>query len=63
MVDGSTALVDDAYLRDFIRNPQARAVKGFAQVMPKIELSDAELAALTDYIRSYGRAPTAEAQR
>jgi cytochrome c oxidase subunit 2 len=63
MTDGSTALVDDAYVKDFIRNPQARAVKGFAQVMPKIDLSDAELAALTDYIRSHGSAPAAEAQR
>ena len=57
MRDGSTALVDEAYLRGFIRDPQARGVKGFAPVMPKIELSDEELAALVAYIQSLGSAP------
>ncbi len=56
MVDGSTALVDEAYVKDFIRNPQARAVKGFPKVMPKIELTDDEVTALTAYIRSAGNA-------
>jgi cytochrome c oxidase subunit 2 len=56
MVDGSTALVDEAYVKDFIRNPQARAIKGFAQVMPKIELTDDEVTALAAYIRSTGKA-------
>ncbi|MDB5762131.1 MAG: coxM [Herminiimonas sp.] len=54
MADGSTALVDEAYLKDFIRNPQARVVKGFAPIMPKIEMTDDELAALVAYIKSYG---------
>ena len=62
MVDGSTALVDDAYLRDFIRNPQARAVKGFAQVMPKIDMAEAELSALAAYIKSHGSAPIEKAR-
>ena len=63
MTDGSTALVDDAYLKAFIRNPQARAVKGFAPVMPKIELTDDELAALAAYIKSHGSAPAIETAR
>jgi cytochrome c oxidase subunit 2 len=63
MVDGSTALVDEAYLKDFIRNPQARAVKGFAQVMPKIDVTDDELAALASYIRSNGGASGDKVQR
>ena len=46
MADGSTALVDETYLKNFILNPQARVVKGFAPIMPKIELSEAELAAV-----------------
>ncbi|GGC59713.1 cytochrome c oxidase subunit II [Undibacterium terreum] len=54
MADGSTALVDEAYLKDFIRNPTAKTVKGFAPIMPKIEMSDTELAALVAYIQSYG---------
>lgn len=57
MRDGSTALVDDAYLGAFIREPQARGVKGFAPVMPKIPLSDEELEALVAYIKSLGPAP------
>jgi cytochrome c oxidase subunit II len=31
-------------------------VKGFAPIMPKIELTDDELAALVAYIQSYGSA-------
>jgi cytochrome c oxidase subunit 2 len=57
MQDGSTALVDDAYLREFIRNPMARAIKGFAQVMPKIDLTDEELSALTAYIKADAAKP------
>ncbi|WP_394777399.1 c-type cytochrome [Undibacterium sp.] len=54
MADGSTALVDEAYLKSFIREPTARTVKGFAPIMPKIEMSDTELAALVAYIQTYG---------
>lgn len=57
MADGSTALVDEAFLRSFIRDPQARHVKGFPPVMPKVELSDEELAALVAYIQSLGSPP------
>lgn len=57
MADGSTALVDEAFLRSFIRDPQARHVKGFPPVMPRIELSDEELAALVAYIQSLGSPP------
>jgi cytochrome c oxidase subunit 2 len=57
MTDGSTALVDEAYLRSFIRDPQARQVKGFPPVMPRTELSDEELAALVAFIQSLGSPP------
>lgn len=57
MRDGSTAKVDEKFLRDFIRDPQARGIKGFAPVMPKIELSDEELAALVAYIQTLGSPP------
>lgn len=50
--DGSKAQVDEAFLHKEIREPQARLVQGFAPVMPKTELSDAELAALVAYIRA-----------
>jgi len=50
--DGSQEKVDDAVLAREMREPAAKVVKGFAPIMPKTELSDAELAALTAYIRS-----------
>jgi cytochrome c oxidase subunit II len=52
--DGSTALVDEAFLRGFIRNPQSRDIKGFANVMPPIPLTDEELDALVAYIKALG---------
>ncbi|WDR98321.1 cytochrome c oxidase subunit II [Burkholderia ambifaria] len=54
MADGSTAKVDDAYLRAFITNPTARVVKGFSPIMPHFDLSDQELAALVAYIKAQG---------
>jgi cytochrome c oxidase subunit 2 len=59
MTDGSTAKVDDEYIKAFIRDPKARAVRGFAQVMPQIAMNDSELDALLAYIRSHGADPAA----
>ncbi|MBI5719402.1 MAG: cytochrome c oxidase subunit II [Burkholderiales bacterium] len=58
MEDGSTALVDDAFLRGFIRDPKSRDVKGFPNVMPQLPMSDDELDALVGYIKSLGTAPS-----
>jgi cytochrome c oxidase subunit 2 len=67
MANGSTELVDDAYLKDFIANPSKRVVKGFAPIMPKLELSDDEMNALVAYIKSFGStgqaAPPQKAQK
>jgi cytochrome c oxidase subunit 2 len=55
--DGSSALVDEAFLKAFIRDPQGRGnkgVKGFPPMMPKTELSDEEVDALVAYIRTLG---------
>ena len=52
LADGKTMLVDDAALRIEIRDPQARLVKGFPPVMPKMELSDEEVDALVAYIKA-----------
>ncbi|CAG2160836.1 cytochrome c oxidase subunit II [Cupriavidus numazuensis] len=52
--DGSSAPVNDAFLKEEITNPQARLVKGFGPVMPKIALTDDEVGALAAYIRSQG---------
>lgn len=56
MADGSTAVVDEAFLRGFIRDPTSRDIKGYPQVMPQIPLSDAEVDALVDYIKAQGQA-------
>jgi cytochrome c oxidase subunit 2 len=59
LADGSSAPVDDAFLKNEIRNPQARIVKGYAPIMPKVEMSDEELDALVAYIKSQ-KAPGAQ---
>jgi cytochrome c oxidase subunit 2 len=57
--DGSSALVNDAYLTAFIKDPKAtKGVKGFAPVMPQIPLADDEIASLVAYIKSHA-APAA----
>jgi cytochrome c oxidase subunit 2 len=50
--DGTTAKVDEAFLRGFIRNPTARSIKGFPAVMPQIPMTDDELNALVAHIKS-----------
>lgn len=52
--DGSSASVDDAFLKKEIEDPQARVVKGFGPVMPKVPVTEAEVAALSAYIHSLG---------
>ena len=63
LADGSSVKVDAAYLRESIREPQARAVKGFPNVMPKVALSEDEISALVAYIASFGTAPPGDAPR
>jgi len=51
--DGKTFVVtvDDAYLRESIRSPNAKIVEGFQPIMPVIsDLTDAEVEALVEYI-------------
>lgn len=54
LTDGSTVLVDDAYLRNSILRPASQVVQGYAPVMPPFEgiLTDAEVSNLVAYIRS-----------
>jgi len=62
MADGSTEKVDEAYLRGFILDPQAKKVKGFPPVMPKLPLTDEEVSALVAYIQTLG-GPTAAGEQ
>lgn len=54
LVDGSSALVDDNYLRESMMDPNAKIVAGFAPSMPSFmgQLKDDEVAALIAYIKS-----------
>ena len=52
--NGGFALVDDAYIRDRILDPQSNPPAGYDPIMPsfKGEVTDGEILALTAYIRS-----------
>ena len=51
-VDGSTAIIDEAYLTESIVAPDAKIVAGFAIKMPVTGLTDAEVADIVAYIVS-----------
>ena len=55
------ALVDDAYIRDRILDPQSNPPAGYDPIMPsfKGEVNDGEILALTAYIRSLEPSPGA----
>ena len=52
--DGTTAVVDDNYLRESILEPNAKLVKGFEPLMPtfKNTINQEEMDSLIDYIKS-----------
>jgi cytochrome c oxidase subunit II len=52
--DGSTVVVDEAYVRESILNPQAKVVRGFQPLMPTFQglISEEGLVSLIEYIRS-----------
>lgn len=54
--DGSSALVDEAYLKESILKPQARLVQGYPPVMVAYTLNDDELTAVVAVIKSLGAA-------
>ena len=50
---GGEATADDEYVRESIKDPNAKIVSGFnTGAMPKVFFSDIELAALVEYIKS-----------
>jgi cytochrome c oxidase subunit II len=54
LADGSTAMVDEGYLRESIVNSQARIVKGFQPLMPAFQglVSEDNLVALVEYVKT-----------
>ena len=53
--DGSTVLVDEAYIRESILEPQAKVAKGFQPLMPKLPMSDAEIKEIVSFYRESKR--------
>ena len=54
LADGQTVVVDAAYIKESILNPTAKLVKGFAPIMPALQLTDLQIEALTAYIQEKG---------
>ncbi|MEZ4266036.1 MAG: cytochrome c oxidase subunit II [Myxococcota bacterium] len=57
MADGSSVTVDDNYIRESLRNPNAKIVEGYAPGMSVFDsgkLDDRAVNALIDYIKSLG---------
>jgi cytochrome c oxidase subunit 2 len=52
MSDGSQVLVDAAYVRESILQPQAKIVQGYPPSMPPFVLKDADIEAIIAYLKS-----------
>lgn len=59
--DGTTVVVDEAYLTRAIADPQAQVHAGFDIAMPANHLTDAEIATLVEYIVLLNAPPATEA--
>jgi cytochrome c oxidase subunit 2 len=53
---GGTAVVDEAYIRESILNPQAKVVNGFQPIMPTFQglVTEEQILQLIAYVRSLG---------
>jgi cytochrome c oxidase subunit 2 len=56
--NGETVIADEEYIRESILSPQAKIVAGYQPIMPGYEgrLSEEELEALVEYVKSLGNA-------
>lgn len=52
--DGSTVIVDEAYVRRSITDPGADVVEGYGPNMPRFPLDDEEVGTLVEWVRSLG---------
>jgi cytochrome c oxidase subunit 2 len=52
LADGTAIVVDESFIEQKIRTPNARIIKGYEPIMPQVPLSDAEVRALVDYVKS-----------
>ncbi len=52
LADGSKRVADDAYLAESIREPDDVIVKGYEKTMPEEPITDEDVRALVDYIKT-----------
>ena len=52
LADDTKVVADEAYLRESIKQPQARIVKGYAAAMPALPLTDPQVDQLVAYLKS-----------
>jgi len=52
LTDGTQVTVDDAYITESIRNPNAKVVKGFQPFMPPFTLTDSEVKEIIAFMAS-----------
>ena len=52
LADGTTVVADDAYLERSVKQPKAQIVQGYRTAMPTTPMSDADIAAVTAYIKT-----------
>lgn len=54
LADGSSIVVDEAFLQESIRDPNATIINGFSPIMPPYDLTNEQLDALVAYTKSLG---------
>lgn len=52
LADGTVVIADTAYLGESITAPDAKRVRGFSVTMPRLAVTEAEVAALVAYIET-----------
>jgi cytochrome c oxidase subunit 2 len=52
LADGSTRTADEAYLKESLLQPNAAVAEGYQPIMPAAPLTDEEVEALVDYLKS-----------
>lgn len=52
LADGTAIIVNETFIEEKIRTPNTKIIKGFQPIMPQMPLSDAEVRALVDYVKS-----------
>jgi cytochrome c oxidase subunit II len=59
LLNGETALVDEAYVRESILNPSARITTGYQPIMPAFQglVSEEQLLELIEYVKSLKESP------